>query len=219
MSDHERAENLPSPAPAPAPVPPPPPPLVSKWIRSVLAFTVSVALGLAPYLGKVNVPGFDALLTLIPDSLQPVALPISAAIMGLVAVWIQWSAGDRPTTSWLGKRFRATFVLGCLGILFLFVAETFVVVRIPIPAQNRTGAYLIGFKRLVTSPCPPSMSDAECIKRVTAEESKIAEVWGDTQIRVARLVLLGSYFLATGSFGLLVGLLVLKGSLPATERP
>jgi hypothetical protein len=193
---------------------PPPPPVARMWVRMVVAFSVSVALGLAPYLGRLRVPLFDALLTLVPDDLHSIALPVSAALMGLIAVWVQWSADDRPRRTWLRKRFRLNMVLAAVGLLLLVVVETFVVVRIPIRAENRIGVYLIGVTRLPTSPCPPQMSDVECVSRVTPEEGQLAKVWGDDQLRACRLALLASYFMATASFGLLVGLLVLRNNVP-----
>jgi hypothetical protein len=195
---------------------PPPPPIVRSWVRLVVAFSASVALGLAPYLGKLRVPGFDALLSLIPDDLHSVALPLSAAFMGLIAVWIQWSAGNRPRKTWIQKRFRIMMFIGILGLILFWVVNTFVVVRIPIRAEDRVGVYLIGFRRLPTSPCPPIISDVDCVRQVTPEESQLAKVWGDNQLRISRLALLGSYFVATSSFGMLVGLIVLQKSLQRT---
>src|SRR5437016_3481091 len=85
--------------------PPPPPPLARRWIRYLLGFGVSVAIGLAPYLGKVHVPLFSPLLDLIPESLQTTILPLSSALMGIVAVGVQWYGGERLTEQWLRRAF------------------------------------------------------------------------------------------------------------------
>jgi hypothetical protein len=190
---------------------PPPPRLTARWVRYVLAFGVSVVVGLLPYLGKASIPGFTALLSLVPDALHGVAFPISAAIMGILAVWIQWTGGSRPSQTWLRKRFSMTLYQALLGMALLVVAETFLVVRLRVNAENRTAVYMRGWERLQTAPCPPLMSDAECTKRVVPdEEGKLALVWGETQLNLVTLMILGPYFMVTSSFGLLVGLLVLR---------
>ena len=199
---HTQAENLAQ----------PPTPLIRDWIRLILGFGIGVAIGLAPYLGKVRVPGFEALLTLVPDSLQPVTIPTSAALMGIVAVWVQWTATENPTRTWIRKRFRVALQLTIVGLILLFVAQTFVVIRIPIESEGRIGSYLIGFSRLPTSPCPPNMPDAQCLERITLDDAAIATVWGDNQLRLAGLLLLGSYFVTTASFGMLIGLLLVHGA-------
>lgn len=61
-------------APAEAHVPPPPP-LARQLVHYILGFGVSVAVGLAPYLGRVNVPLFDSLLKLIPTSIHDTVFP------------------------------------------------------------------------------------------------------------------------------------------------
>jgi hypothetical protein len=198
--------------------PVPPSPLMREWVRLLLGFGIGVALGLAPYLGKVHVPGFDALLTLIPESVQRVALPLSAALMGIVAVWIQWSAGDRPSASWLRKSFRKTLLLALLGLCLFSLVQTFVVVRIFVPSEDRVASFVVGFTRLPSSPCPPEMPDAVCIRRITFDEAMHAAVWGDRQLRLAGLSLLGTYLLTTGSFGVLVGLLLVRTRQRAQAR-
>jgi hypothetical protein len=83
------------------------PSLTGRWMRLVLGFSVSVGVGLAPYLGKLKVPLFTPMLSLIPQSLQAVALPLSAASMGLVAVLVQWYGSQqirqKQLSTWFGR--------------------------------------------------------------------------------------------------------------------
>src|SRR5215475_12041913 len=92
------------------------PRLASDWVRYLLGFTVSIGVGLAPYLGLVGVPLFTPLLSLIPHSLQSIAIPISIASMGIIAVVVQWRKRDssRP----LEFRLALTFALTTL-VLFI----------------------------------------------------------------------------------------------------
>src|ERR1051325_2256248 len=95
------------------------PPLTSTLVRYVLGFGVSVGVGLAPYLGRLNVPLFTPLLSMMPVSLQDTAIPLSAALMGVVAVAIQWHGRERLNRKWAEKTFKKTLALAllCLTVL------------------------------------------------------------------------------------------------------
>src|SRR5688572_28330666 len=60
---------------------PAPPGLASKLLRYILGFGVSFGIGLAPYLGTFNIPGFTPVLSLIPKSIQNTAIPLAAILM------------------------------------------------------------------------------------------------------------------------------------------
>ena len=69
--------------------------LSKKFVRYIIGFGVGVAVGLAPYLGILNVPFFKPLLSLIPEAVRGTAIPLSAALMGIVAVVIQSYGSER----------------------------------------------------------------------------------------------------------------------------
>jgi hypothetical protein len=188
--------------------PPPPPSLSKQLVRYILGFGVSVGIGLAPYLGKVDIPLFDSLLKLIPTSLHNTILPLSAALMGLVAVVIQWYGGEHLTEKWLSKAFYKTLKLTIASFIILFIVHVFVVVKVPYDGGSET--FLVGFVRPIKPPCGLEISDVECIGRITLEDAAVQSFWGSFQIRIATLSLLIPYLGFTGSFGLLVGLLMLR---------
>jgi len=194
----------------PAPIQPPTP-LARKLIRYIVGFGVGTSIGLAPYLGVVNVPLFKPLLSLIPDSIQDTVIPLSAALMGTLAVVIQWYAGEAITQKALRKLFARTLIVTLLTFVVLTVVHTLVVVTLPRTA-GESWSFVVGFTRPLRPPCTAEVSDAECIKAVTTDPSAIASFWGDRQIKIATLSLMFSYILFTSSFGTLVGLLVLKES-------
>jgi len=66
------------------------PAAVRKWVTYVVAFSVSVAIGLAPLLGKLRVPLFSPMLDMIPTYFQDSLITLTSALMGLVAVVVQW---------------------------------------------------------------------------------------------------------------------------------
>src|SRR5438128_2320980 len=112
-------------------------------MRYVVGFSVSVAVGLAPYLGRVRVPLFSPMLSLIPASLQDIALPLSSAAMGIVAVLVQWYGAHRHTPKRLHRWF-VTIVITCIAMLVALAAiEMLCVVRIEVPAANQTAAFAV----------------------------------------------------------------------------
>ena len=195
---------------------PPPPPLSRQLVRYILGFGVSVGVGLAPYLGKLSIPGFSSMLELIPNSIHNTVLPLSAALMGLVAVVVQWYGGERLGRQWLKKAFKNTLKLTVLSFIILFVVHVFVVVKYPFDGGSET--FLIGFVRPVKPPCSAEMSDDQCIDAVGPRAQEIESHWGSLQIRLAKLALIIPYLAFTGSFGLLVGLLLLRDRLPEVQR-
>jgi hypothetical protein len=197
---------------------PPPPSLTRSWIRLLLGFTVSVAIGLAPYLGRVKVPLFDSLLTLIPDSIQNTVLPLSAALMGIVAVVVQWYGGARLSQGWLDRYFKLTLVIVVLSFVALFVVHTFVVVKVEYLGGKGSKTFLVGFVRPDGEPCTSKMSDPECIKHLTLDDAAVESYWGSGQVRLSRLALIAPYLIFTGMFGMLVGLLLLRDQMLQAQR-
>ncbi len=206
-----------SPADGPSPIGPPigaPTTRARRWVRYLLGFGVGVGVGLAPYLGRVNVPGFSALLTMLPDSLRDTALPLSAAVMGLVAVCVQWYGEERLSRAWLRRAFAIAAAAFVAALVAFAVVQSYVVVPVHVGAENFTASFLVGFDTPDRPPCPragaDAVGDAECIKRLTLDDARVAAFWGDRSVRVARLALLGSYLAATGAFAALVGLVLLR---------
>jgi hypothetical protein len=189
---------------------PPAPARAARLARYIVGFGVSFIIGLAPYLGRVRVPGFTPLLSLIPNSIQDVAIPISAAVMGVVAVVVQWWGYNQPTRAWRVAWFKRTVFLFVMGAVVLTTVRIFVVVRVPFRGGKDSETFIVGFVRPVKPPCTEEISDAECIKYLTFDQSRIASFWGDRQVRLAELSLILTYVALTSSFGFLVGLFILK---------
>lgn len=190
--------------------PRPPTPLSRKLVRYIVGFGVGVGVGLAPYLGLLDVWGFKALLTLIPDAIQSTAIPLSAAMMGTIAVVVQWYGGERLTRKRLGKWFARTLATAAASFVLLTIVHSLVVATVPMKG-GRLASFVVGFTKPPDKPpCLPDDSDAQCIKRLTFDPAIIESYWGGGRIRLARLSLIFSYLLFTGSFGALVGLVVLR---------
>ena len=179
-------------------------------MRYVVGFGVGTAVGLAPYLGVLNVPLFKPLLTLYPVTLQSRLIPLSAAVMGLTAVAIQWYGGEHVSRQWLRKWFVATLACFLLSLLILVLVRSVFVVDVPIQGGSEQVAFVIGWNRLPTCACPQP-SDALCISEtLTLNPAQVESCWSSRSVRFGELLLQVNYLLAVGSFGVVTGLIVLR---------
>ena len=180
--------------------------LTGRWMKMLLGFSVSVSVGLAPYLGKLNVPLFTPMLSLIPASLQPVAIPLSAASMGLVAVLIQWYGFQHPGRRWLRVWFGRSIILCAVTLLAFAVIEMVAVVRIDVPAVDSVVSFAVGPYSPNKPPCD-GLSREECIKtKLTLEEAKVNSYFGENVVNMTKLVMVIVYVAFMSMFGMLVGL-------------
>lgn len=193
------------------PVPRPPTPLARRFVRYVVGFGVAVGIGLAPFLGQLDLPLFTPLLHLIPRSLRDTLLPLSAALMGLVAVVVQWLGEERLTKTWLRKAFRRTLTVAGVSFLLLLVLHAFLVVRVPIPRTDSFESFIVGFVWPEVPDCR-GYSLADCLRQgwLPLDERVVASLIGARQITLASLCLELAYLVFTGSFAALVGLVVLR---------
>lgn len=188
--------------------PRPPSALARRFVRYVAGFGVGVALGLAPFLGVVEVPGFSALLRLFPADLARSLIPLSAFLMGVVAVAVQFYSGERIAARAFRRRFFVTLVLLLVGFLLLVVLYALFVRDVPVAGGKSNLAFVIGWQRLPSCDCDAELSDLQCLKELSADPAAIGSCWG-RQLVVGRLALTLGYLLVTGGFGALVGLLLL----------
>jgi|SRR5215469_13266514 len=189
------------------------PRLASDWVRYLLGFTVSVGVGLAPYLGLVGVPLFTPLLSLIPASLQTIAIPISIASMGIIAVVVQWRKREP------GKPLEFRMALTCaLTTLLLFLAlEMLAVAHIEVPAVGQSVSFAVGFGAPSKPPCEGLSREACIAERLGLDETTIDSYFGDFTTNLTKLALVLSYIGFMSSFGWMVGLLLLRERDRATR--
>jgi hypothetical protein len=182
------------------------PRLASDWVRYLLGFTVSISVGLAPYLGLVGVPLFTPLLSLIPHSLQSIAIPISIASMGIIAVLVQWRKRDPAKP--VEFRFAVT---SALVTLFLFLAiEMLAVAHIEVPAVDQRVSFAVGLHSPGHPPCEGLSREACIADKLGFDETHINSYFGDTQTSLTKFALVVSYIGFMSSFGWMVGLLLLR---------
>jgi len=188
----------------------PPTPIAKRFVRYLVGFGVGVGLGSAPFLGTLGVPGFSALVDLFPLTLQGRIVSLSPFLMGIVALAVQFYAGERISKRALRRRFGVSLLLLLAGF-FVFVVLYFLFVReVTIRGGEATARYVVGWQRVESCGCPPQLSDAECIAELSLDPARVESCWGTRAVRLSELALTVAYLLLIGGFAALVGLLLLR---------
>lgn len=197
---------------------PAPQPITRLWVRTLISLTASVAIGLAPFLGTLNIPLFSPLLSLIPIQIQKEAITLSTSAMSLVAIAVQWGAGVNVNLRVIEKRFKRILVIAAITFILLFTVSNFLVVRVPYLDGSRSASFLKGFRRPIPDPCS-GKSDESCVQSVLSfDEAKLAGYWGNDQIALARFAYLLFYVALMAQFGALVGFLVLRDGIQKPKK-
>lgn len=183
-----------------------------RFLRYVLAFGVTLAVGLAPLLGsnKIRIPGFVALLDLFPISMQSWLIPFAAFVMAIPAMSVQFFAEEHVTRRRLRFTFSAALAAMFVTLLTLSGIYTLYVVPIPIPGSTRVAAYVSGVTMLATCPCK-DLPLEQCIgEKISLNPIEIEGCYSGREVRQRKLALSGAYLLFMASFGAAVGVLILR---------
>lgn len=191
-----------------------PTPFARRFVSYVAGFGIAVGLGLSPFLGKI--PGVDALLDIFPQSLWSTLIPLSVFLMGFIAIVVQFYSGEAIGRATIQRRFKWGLSGLLAGLALLIVFHNLLVVSVSIKGGEKTIPFLIGFSRTKDCGCEPStMSNAECIKHLSFDVTKIETCWNTG---LSRPLLQFSYLLLTGGFAALVGLLLLQMEARKQEK-
>ena len=179
-----------------------PTPRARRFVRLVVGFSVGVGVGMAPFLGKVRVPGFEPLLGLFPEQLQGVFIPLGAFLMGVLAVALQVLAVPTLEAKAL-TRFSVTLMaLTLTAMVLLCIVYFLVVVRVQV--AGRYVAVITGWSRSSSCPCT-TPSDEICIEELSLRPGAIAACWGTKQVHMWELALCLLYLSTIGCFAAVVG--------------
>src|SRR6185436_21135171 len=98
-----------------------------RFVKLILGFGVWIAIGLAPFLGRLNVPVFTAVIAMYPASVQNWLIPLSGLFMGMIAVVVEFASGeDIPREVLAGKLRRSAWLFG-VSVLALMATYVFTV--------------------------------------------------------------------------------------------
>ena len=221
----------------------PPTSLGKRLVRYTVGFTVGTAVGLAPFLGRVKVPLFSALLEIYPVQMQQTLIILSGFLLGMVAVAVQYFAFKASPTALLDRYFGLLLKLMLAALLLLVVLYQTSVVSVPIekqvsadPTHVEAHRYtlLVGWFRANSSACrcPPEITALDCVEQSSLDPRRVASCW--KYLPLFEVVLTLQYLFLLGGFGTLVGLLLLReeeewrlkrlhapepGPTPAAARP
>jgi hypothetical protein len=187
------------------------------FARYVVRFGVAVAAGVSPFLGRVRVPGFSALLSLFPAALQNTLLPLAGFAMGVVAVAVEFYSRERAARGTLRRAFLWTLVFLIVWGTILVCAYTLWVTQVPILGGKERVSFVTGIARQPTCGCG-TLSDQECIEQLSLNDAAVSECWGDKQVKLYTLILSLLYLALTCGFGMLIGILMLQESSHRARR-
>jgi hypothetical protein len=191
--------------------------LSKNWVQLVLGFSVSVVAGLVPYLGKF-IPMFAPLQVILPEAVQPIAIPLSAAAMGIVAVLIQWQGTQKLQSAQVKALFRRTLLVCAIALVALAAIETIAVVRVDVPAVDATVSFAVGPFRPGTPPCV-GLGRADCIKQqLSLDEARIDSYFGEGWVNVTKLVLVIVYTAFMSTFPAIVVMMAQSMKLGITRK-
>src|SRR5436305_1157413 len=184
--------------------------LAGRYVRYVTGFGVAVGVGMAPFLGKYKILLFESLLELFPEDSKRSLIPISAFLMGLVAVAVQFYSGEVILRESIRRRFTfgfAVILLAFVGLVILYQPKH--VLPVPDPSTRRNEPVILGWSRLPKGkicPCETTESDLECVYAIGIPYLDIC--WPSIPEVQSTLHLL--YLTLMGGFGGLIGLLLLQ---------
>jgi TIR domain len=184
--------------------------LAGRYVRFVTGFSVGVGIGLAFYLGKINVPGFAALLEAIPFQLRDALVPLSTFLVGLIAVFVQFYAGEAMKEGRIRSLFAAGMATVVTGFILFTLLDALFVTRQKFGEQ--TVGVVTAATRLPGCECGPQskVNDKACIQQLSLAEDALASCWGGRSLQLRELSLSLTYLLLIGGFAWLVGLLLLR---------
>jgi hypothetical protein len=187
------------------------PPTGRKFLIYFLAFTVTLGIGIGPFLGLIRVPGFISIGELFPLNLQRAVAAFAAFLLTLPAVGVQFFGGDRFDAGRLKAAFAIVSVAIFAGTLALYLAYTSWVVHVEVGGKL-SAAYIVGPTMLPDCLCVAAkLQITSCIGPVLDTNPAHVEDCYPREDIVARkngLSLL--YFFAIFSLGVLIGLVVLR---------
>ncbi len=195
-----------------------PPPFAATYARRILEFGVWFAIGLSPFLGKVKIPGFSAIIEMYPSDLQQWLVPVSGLFMGMMAVTIEFASGALISARTLTRWFIATVATFALALVLLLTFYQNDVARLQQAVRDADGdlthvtrAIVTGTRTMKNVPtdckCKKDQAAADCIAGTGLNPESIHTCFPGANSATQRLALV--YLAVTGSFAAAVGLLML----------
>lgn len=195
----------------------PPTPFMGRFVRYIVGFGVGLALGVAPFLGGVDLKGFVPLVAIFPPRYRDILIPFSSFLLGVIGVGVQFYAGEKISTAKLKRRFKLGFIAVIGGLFLLLVVFLRQVTVISVPATGETRVVVTSLWRLPDCGCK-TLSDRQCMEEVGLTETGLSSCWGGTGLLLVQVLLMAGYLALVGGFVGLVGLLLLRDQQASAKR-
>jgi hypothetical protein len=191
-----------------------------KYRDYLLSFGVTLAVGMAPLLGKVHVPLFTAILDVFPRNLSQTLIPFVAFIMALPAVAVQFLGDDVVARKHLNRWFAWNFAFLALLTITLYVVYSYTVTQVSFEGEHGVVAYVTGSKMLDDCPCVARrLPITTCIgEAITVNPLQVTACYDPAEINLRKAILSTLYMMLMLSFGTLIGLLIVREQQPQSHR-
>jgi len=186
----------------------------------ILAFGVTLAVGLAPLLGKVHVPLFTSILDVFPRNLSQTLIPFVAFLMALPAVAVQYVGKDIVARKHLNRWFGWNFLFLALLTIGLYAVYSYMVTQVSFEGEHGVVAYVTGTRMLDDCPCVAAkLPISTCIgEKITLNPSQVTACYDPAEINLRKTILSTLYMMLMLSFGTLIGLLIVRENQPKSQR-
>lgn len=176
----------------------------SGFVRWILSLGVGAVAALAPWVGAIEVPGFTALATILPQH----SLGLASAFVGalffvvfLVRVVVLRDASPRALRRW----FVMVAVTAVVSICVFVICRAMVTTDVEY-GDDRHAIFATGFSSEVPSHCAvcSGLGPQECIRSLSFDAAEIESCWGAPRVKVATTLLVLLYAIAMNA-ALLLG--------------
>ena len=178
-------------------------------LRYVIGLGVPIGIGISPWIANPQAPDWTSLLDPFPVSLRSILVPISAVLLGGIAVATQFYSRSHWSRSRLERIFGRLFLLFLLSMILLTVAYFLVVVRLPGDGGRSSVSFAVGFSQDSCCPCPAELSDMACAQQLNLKPSGLNHSRSDWKRKLTELWLSLLLLAAISLFAVLVGILLL----------
>ena len=177
---------------------------MGNWLRSLLTM---FGVGLIPYVGLTNVPFFNSLLSLYPDSMRMILVPAAALVMGLSAAVTRYiSDTTGSTTDRRRRRIWIGVAVVTAGIIAVCILNVLYIERVEV--ATRSAATVIIWKlgdRLEECECDREYDNETCIKKLPLSKAEESGCWFSAMdLRLVQCIFVLVYLGTAIGFGVLV---------------
>ena len=183
----------------------------------VVGLGVGIVVAMAPFLGYVRVPGFEALFNLLPFQIQSEIVALSAFVVSLITVTLQFYVAERISRRVLKRIFKR--VLFAVLICFVGFIVLLGTLTERVPRGSKKVSVMISFSRDKENCKCTAPNNIDCIRELSFNEAAIESCWGSGSLKTIKVIFILWYLALVSGFVILVGLDLLRRTEGPSRRP